>query len=90
MRVIAFIENEDTINKILKHLGLWDVNRKPLPKAHAPPYNESPSYNDAIQPRSEDYIVDLNIPLNLIFNKIRLRTSRIGSSKFCQNPLVAF
>ena len=37
MRVIAFIEDEDVIGKILKHLGLWEVKRKPLPRANAPP-----------------------------------------------------
>ena len=31
MRVIAVIEDSDVIKKILKHLGLWDVKRKPWP-----------------------------------------------------------
>jgi len=26
MRVISFIEDQDIINKILKHLGLWELN----------------------------------------------------------------
>jgi hypothetical protein len=26
------IENEEVINKILKHLGLWDVKARPPPK----------------------------------------------------------
>jgi hypothetical protein len=26
MRIIAFIEGEEVIKKILKHLGLWEVN----------------------------------------------------------------
>jgi len=25
MRIIGFIEDEEVIEKILKHLGLWDV-----------------------------------------------------------------
>jgi len=29
MRVIAFINDEDVIRKILKHLNLWDIKRKP-------------------------------------------------------------
>jgi hypothetical protein len=37
MRVIAFIEDEDVIKKILKHLGLWEVKRKPLPRANVYP-----------------------------------------------------
>jgi len=31
MKIIAFIEEEDTIRQILKHLGLW------LPANHDPP-----------------------------------------------------
>jgi hypothetical protein len=37
MRVIAFIEDPDVIKKILKHLGLWDVKRKPQPVANVYP-----------------------------------------------------
>ena len=28
-RIIAFIEDEQLVKKILKHLGLWEVKRKP-------------------------------------------------------------
>jgi len=31
MAVIAFIEAEDVIKKILKHLGLWDIKPRPPP-----------------------------------------------------------
>jgi hypothetical protein len=38
MRVITFIvEHEDVIKKIFKHLGLWEVNRKPSARANGPP-----------------------------------------------------
>jgi len=30
-------KDEDVIKKILKHLGLWDIKRKPSPVANAPP-----------------------------------------------------
>ena len=33
MRVISVIEDPDVMEKILKHLGLWDVKRKPQPVA---------------------------------------------------------
>ena len=46
MRVIAFIEDEDVIKKILKHLGLWEVKRKPRPRANAPPIDVFPVYDD--------------------------------------------
>ena len=42
MRVIAFNEDLDVIKKILKHLDLWDVKRKPRPTANAPPVDVFP------------------------------------------------
>ncbi len=39
MRIISFIEDEDVISKILKHLGLWEVKQRPPPRANAPPLN---------------------------------------------------
>ena len=39
---IAFTEDEQLVKKIFKHLGLWDVKRKPPPRAHVvhPPQEE--------------------------------------------------
>ncbi|RZB37986.1 MAG: hypothetical protein SRB2_00693 [Desulfobacteraceae bacterium Eth-SRB2] len=39
MGVTAFIEHEDVIKKILRHLGLWEVKRKPSPQANGPPFS---------------------------------------------------
>jgi hypothetical protein len=36
MKIIAFIEDEEVINKILKHLGLWDLKTRPPPKLKSP------------------------------------------------------
>lgn len=36
MRVISVIEDEEIIKKILKHLGLWQVEPRPPPKATEP------------------------------------------------------
>jgi len=33
MAVIAFIEAEDVIEKILKHLGLWELTPRPPPRS---------------------------------------------------------
>ena len=33
MRIIAFIEDEEVIQKILRHLGLWEAKARPPPKA---------------------------------------------------------
>jgi hypothetical protein len=37
MKIISFIEDEQIIRKILKHLGLWEVKQRPPPRAIAPP-----------------------------------------------------
>ena len=37
MRIIAFIENGQLVKKILTHLDLWDVRRKPPPRANGAP-----------------------------------------------------
>jgi len=36
MRIISFIEDEEVVKKILKHLGLWLVKPKPPPRANGP------------------------------------------------------
>jgi predicted Zn-dependent peptidase len=36
MRIIAFIEDEEVIKKILKHLGLWKAKDRPPPKVKTP------------------------------------------------------
>jgi hypothetical protein len=37
MRIISEITDEGIIKAILKHLGLWLVKSRPIPKAHPPP-----------------------------------------------------
>jgi hypothetical protein len=36
MRILAFIEDKEVIEKILKHLSLWDSKVRPPPKVKAP------------------------------------------------------
>ena len=52
MRVVAFIEDEQVVRKILKHLDLWDDKRKPEPRANAPPRifpaDDIPSFDDIL------------------------------------------
>jgi len=36
MKIISFIEDEEVIKKILKHLGLWEVKARPPPKVTVP------------------------------------------------------
>jgi hypothetical protein len=40
MKIISFIEDEEVMEKILKHLGLWDLKARPPPKAKTPPRND--------------------------------------------------
>jgi len=35
-RIIAFIEDDQLVKKILEHLGLWHVKRKPPPRVNPP------------------------------------------------------
>jgi len=67
MKVIAFIEKPDVIKKILKHLGLWHVKRKPQPLAHGPPANQLPLYDDSSGPSVDDLLVDPQYPVEADF-----------------------
>jgi hypothetical protein len=46
--MILIIEDPDVMKKILKHLGLWDVKRKPRPVANAPPIDVFPAIQNLI------------------------------------------
>ncbi len=39
MKILSFIEDPEVIKKILKHLGLWDIEARPPPKTSAPQPN---------------------------------------------------
>ena len=63
MRLIAFIEDGDIVKKILKHLGLWHVARKPSPRANAPPF-----IPDSYPILSvDDYLIDPDYPIETYF-----------------------
>jgi hypothetical protein len=40
MRIISFIEDDEVIKKIFKHLGRWKIKVRPPPKATGPPKAE--------------------------------------------------
>ncbi len=52
--LISFIEDEEIISKILKHLGLWEVKQRPPPRANAPSPNIHIDYTDSQIPSYED------------------------------------
>jgi hypothetical protein len=57
MRILAFIEGEDVIKKILKHLGMWAIKAQPPPKrANGPPLNIHIDSSHSQIPPSEDYL----------------------------------
>ncbi len=58
MRIISFIEDEVLVKKILKHLDLWDIKRKPPPRANAPPLEAFIIYDGSSAPSANDYIID--------------------------------
>jgi hypothetical protein len=58
MKVIAVIEDAPIIKKILNHLDLWDVKRKPPPRANAPPPEAFIISDDSPAPCVDDYLTD--------------------------------
>lgn len=56
MRIIAFIEDEEVIKKILKHLALWEVKARPPPRVNPFQPNIHTDYSDSQVPTSEDYL----------------------------------
>jgi hypothetical protein len=65
MRIISFIEDEQLVKKILKHLDLWDVRRKPPARAHGPPPETFIIYDELSSPGADDYIIDADYPIDL-------------------------
>jgi hypothetical protein len=70
MAVIAFIEAEDVIEKILKHLGLWELAPRPPPRsAKSQPLSTEPhiDYSDSQVPFSDNWFyVDPLYPADLL------------------------
>ena len=58
MRIISFIDESEIIKKILKHLDIWDVKRKPSPCANDPPPESFIIYDQSSSPCADDYIID--------------------------------
>ena len=68
MRIISWIEDEEVIKKILKHLGLWLPKRSPSPRAHAPPQVVRIDYLDSQIPSADDYLIDPDYPTDSWLN----------------------
>ena len=62
-KLIVFIEDSEIIKKILKHLGLWEVGRKPPARANSPPTESLIIYDESSSPCADDYIIDADYPI---------------------------
>jgi hypothetical protein len=60
MRIIAFIEDQQIVKKILQHLDLWHVKRKPPPRSNDPPSEAIIIYDKSSSPSADDYIIDVD------------------------------
>ncbi len=67
MKIISFIDDSEIIKKILNHLGLWDVKRKPPPRANGPPTESFIIYDESSSPGADDYLVDVQYPIETYF-----------------------
>jgi hypothetical protein len=63
MKIISFIDDQQLVKKILKHLGLWDVKRKPVPRANGPPTEAFIIYDESSSPSADDYLIDADYPI---------------------------
>ncbi len=73
MRVIAFIHDQDVIRKILEHLNLWDIKRKPFQYLPVRLLTQTGTFDSAILydqshgPGIDDYIIDPQYPAEAYF-----------------------
>jgi hypothetical protein len=57
-RIISFIDDAEIIKKILKHLDLCDVKRKPPTCANGSPPEAFIIYDQSSAPSADDYLID--------------------------------
>ena len=58
MHIIAFIEDQQIVKKILQHLDLWHVKRKPPARAKDPPDQAIIIFDDSSVPAADAYLID--------------------------------
>jgi hypothetical protein len=63
LQIIAFIEDEQLLRKILTHLDLWDAKRKPPPRANDRSLEVFIIYDGFSSPSADDYIIDADYPV---------------------------
>jgi hypothetical protein len=55
MKIISFIEDKEVIEKILKHLGLWDVKARTPPKMKVLIWRSQMDYSDSRIPSLDSF-----------------------------------
>ncbi|MEX1352092.1 MAG: hypothetical protein AB1Z31_30710, partial [Desulfobacterales bacterium] len=61
--IISLIDDAEIIEKILKHLDLWEVGRKPPTRAHSPPTESFIIYDESSSPCADDCIINADYPI---------------------------
>ena len=69
MRIISLIDDAEIIKKILKHLDLWDVKRKPPPCANGPTPEAFIIYDQSSAPSVDDYLIDADYQIETNLKK---------------------
>ena len=73
------------VKKILKHLNLWGVKRKPPPRAHGSPTEAFIICDKSSSPSADDYLIDADrstlrlstgYPIETYLKKIQLQAHR--------------
>jgi len=62
MKIISFIEDEEVIEKILKHLGLWEMKARPPPRAKTPLVTISLDDSDSQVSSPDSFYADPDYP----------------------------
>jgi hypothetical protein len=64
MKIISFIEDEEVIEKILKHLGLWEMKARPPPKPKASLVTMHFDYSDSQISFADSFYADPDYPMD--------------------------
>jgi hypothetical protein len=68
VEIISFIEDEEVIKKILKHLGLWEVKARPPPKGKTSHLRIQMDYSDSQISSSDSFYADPDDPIDSYMN----------------------
>jgi len=70
MKIISFIEDEEVIEKILKHLGLWEMKARPSPKPKASLVTTHFDYSDSHISFASSFYADPEYPIDFYMSSL--------------------